>query len=199
MDFTRSDLLITGIILASGFSKRMGKDKLLIRLNGEYIIERVIKTALASDLDKVLLVYRKEEIKEIGKKHGIKTILNESAHLGQSQSLKLGVDSIKEESDYMFLMGDQPFLKADTINFLIEEYKASSKGILVPYYDSNKSMPTIFGYRYKGELMNQEGDRGGREIIEKNKEDIIEVHLKDKKLGVDVDTIKDLERVKKWT
>ena len=32
--------MITGIILASGFSSRMGKDKLLLELNGEKIIEK---------------------------------------------------------------------------------------------------------------------------------------------------------------
>ena len=75
--------MITGIIMASGFSNRMGKDKLLIEINGKKIIEWVIIALKDSNLDEIILVYRTEEIKKIGESYGIKTVLNPNAHLGQ--------------------------------------------------------------------------------------------------------------------
>ena len=60
--------MITGIIMASGFSKRMKTDKLTIEIEGMKIIERVIEATISSKLDKIILVYRTEEIRLIGEK-----------------------------------------------------------------------------------------------------------------------------------
>ena len=60
--------MITGIILASGFSKRMNRDKLLMEIDGVPMVERVIERAVESRLDEVILVYRVDEVKRIGKK-----------------------------------------------------------------------------------------------------------------------------------
>lgn len=190
--------MITGIILASGFSSRMGEDKLLLSLKSEKIIETVLKTSISSDLDRVIIVYRKEEIKEISRRYKIKAILNENASLGQSESIKIGISSIKEESDFMFIMGDQPFLKVSTINKLINEFKKTNKNILIPYYDGIRGMPSIFAYKYKDELLELKGDKGGRDLLEKYSWDLERIYLKDRLAGIDIDTKEDLEMVKKW-
>ncbi len=67
--------MITGIILASGFSKRMNRDKLLMEIDGVPMVERVIQRAVESRLDEVILVYRVDEVKRIGKKYGIQTYI----------------------------------------------------------------------------------------------------------------------------
>ena len=59
--------MITGIILlASGFSiRRMKKDKLLMDIDGEKIVERVIRACVESDLGfEIILIHRKEVSKE---------------------------------------------------------------------------------------------------------------------------------------
>ena len=190
--------MITGIILASGFSNRMGEDKLLIKLNNITLIETVISSCTESNLDKLIIVYRKNAIKEIADKYNIETILNKNADLGQSESIKIGVASIKENSNFMFIMGDQPFMDTELINKLIVEYKSSAKDILVPYYNSKRGMPSIFGKEYRDELLKLQGDKGGRVLMEKYSEDIEEIHFQDEKLGKDIDTPEDLEVVKKW-
>ncbi len=103
--------MITGIIMAAGFSKRMNKDKLILDFKGISIIERVIKAVKQSNVDKIILVYREEKIKEIGIKNGIKTVYNNMAQIGQSQSIKLGINASSiETKGFMFFVGDQPFL-----------------------------------------------------------------------------------------
>lgn len=186
--------MITGIILASGFSRRMKKDKLLIEIHGEKVIERVIKAAIDSNIDEVILVYRNEEVKEIGDKYNIRTIYNERANLGQSESLKLGVKEAKGES-YMFLVGDQPFLTSELIDKLIEEYKGSNLPILVPYYNGNRGMPMIISSTFKEELLKVIGDKGGREIVENNISKVKKVYIEEEKLGMDIDNEEDLKIV----
>ncbi|MBU5437183.1 nucleotidyltransferase family protein [Tissierella sp. MSJ-40] len=193
--------MIVGIILASGYSKRMGKDKLLIEVEGRRIIEWVIKACYESKLDKTILVYRTKEVKELGNKYGIKTIYNSTAYLGQSEGLKLGIG--KEKADaYMFLMGDQPFIRTEYINLLIEEHEKEKSKIIIPYYNGKKGTPTIFPSLFKEELMKVKGDKGGREIIEEYGFWVKKVYINDEKAGLDIDTEFDLERIEgedKWT
>ena len=189
------DKMITGIIFASGFSRRMGKDKLLLEIEGEKIIERVIRASVESDLDGVILVYRKDEIKEIGKNYGLKTIYNHKADKGQSESMRLGIKNTIESSSYMFIVGDQPFLNSDIINKLIYEYKSSKSSILIPYYNGERGMPMIMSNIYKDELLNVVGDKGGRDIVRKYSHNVHKVNIEEERLGIDIDTIDDLTKI----
>ena len=89
----------------------MGEDKLLMEVDGIKMVERVIGSCEESSLDEVILVYRKEEVRNIGEEYNIKTIYNPKAHLGQSESMKLGIKAAKANDAFMFLMGDQPLLQ----------------------------------------------------------------------------------------
>lgn len=190
--------MITGIILASGLSRRMKRDKLLINLGDKAIIEHVVEACVNSDLDKIILVYRKEQVKMIGEKYKIETIYNENASLGQSQAMKLGLGIANRDSSFMFLMGDQPFINSDWINKLILEYKKSNLPILVPFYNGTRGSPIIFGCEYRKELLKVEGDIGGREIVRREYLKVHKVYIDDPRLGTDIDTEENLEKVEKW-
>lgn len=183
--------MITGIIMASGFSRRMGRDKLMIEINGETILEKVIKTAKNSKLDKILLIYRRDEIRDIGLKYNLKTIYNPDAILGQSESVKLGVLNSHESSNYMFFVADQPYLETEVIDRLIDSFKLEGK-ITVPYFTDKFGMPLIFPNRFRDELLNTSGDKGGREIIRDNPNLVKKVYFDDEKLGKDIDSPEDL-------
>lgn len=184
--------MITGIILASGFSTRMGEDKLLLEIDGESIIEKVIRAAKKSSLDRLILVYRKEQVGLIGKKYGVKSIYNEKADLGQSQSMKLGIIEAGKTDAYMFIVGDQVFLTAQLINKLIEEYEVCKSTIVIPYFNGKRNMPMIMSSLYKDELLNVVGDKGGRDIVRDNSDQVKQINIEDAKLGIDLDTPEDL-------
>ena len=100
--------MITGIILASGFSRRMKKDKLLLEVGGMPLVERVIKACWESNLDEIILVYRREEVANIGKKYNVKTIYNANAHLGQSEGLNW--ESKRQKSFCLYVFRRRPTL-----------------------------------------------------------------------------------------
>jgi len=187
--------MITGIILASGFSSRMKEDKLLINIDGVAMVERVIKACKLSCLDDIILIYRKEEVKRIGEKYGLKTFYNPNAHLGQSEALKIGVREAKSADAYMFLLGDQPFITSKLIDKLIDEYNKTKATIVVPNYNGENGPPTIFSSTYRCELLALQGDKGGRDIIKKNIHSVQRVNIEDVKAGMDIDTIEDIYKL----
>ncbi|MDY0235889.1 MAG: NTP transferase domain-containing protein [Gudongella sp.] len=171
--------MIAGIILASGYSKRMRRDKLLLEFNSKKAVENVILAAKNSMLSRVILVYRRDKIRIIGESHGIEAIENNRAYLGQSESVKLGVSQADNVEGYLFLVGDQPLISADFINQIILKFKTCGKGIVIPIYKDKIKMPILFSNKYRDELLASEGEQGGYEIIENNPADIIYIDVKD--------------------
>lgn len=187
--------MVTGIIMAAGFSARMGKNKLMIEIEGKRIIERVIYACIHSKLDDIILVYRDDEIKSIGEEHKIKTVCNHNAHLGQSESVIAGIKNAGCNSSYMFLVGDQPFLSREIIDDLIDEFRLHSENIIIPFFNNRIGMPIIFPNRFRDDLLMINGDKGGREIINKNQNSLRKLYYENELLGMDVDTLEDLRRI----
>ncbi|MCX5886098.1 MAG: nucleotidyltransferase family protein [Proteobacteria bacterium] len=189
--------MITGIILASGFSKRMARDKLLLEIGGMPVVERVVRAAKSSLLDDIILVYQNNRVKEIGKQYGVRTVYNDSAHEGQSAAVKLGVRESRPDTDaFMFLVGDQPFLDPATINTLIECHASNPKDIIIPVYDGKRGNPAIFPSIFRDDLLAIEGDIGGRVLIEKMGERVKLVAIENSIANIDIDTQEDYERIK---
>lgn len=182
--------MITGIIMASGYSRRMGKNKLLMDFKGKPLIEHVLEAAINSELNKIILIYRDEKLCKIGKKYGIQCLFNEKSYLGQSQSVILGIRNALEGS-YMFLVGDQPFITSSLINKLIREHKKDQRKIILPTSGSKIGMPIIFPSTFKEDLLKVKGDKGGRDIIKENPDSLVKVLVENKKELIDIDNLEE--------
>lgn len=180
------------IILASGFSRRMGKNKLLLPYKGKLILKWVIEGALDLKLDRVILVYKEEAVKKLCENLDVELIYNVDAVNGQSASVVKGVKAADEFlGDYLFLMGDQPLLNVEEIRSMINAYKNSNKSIGVPLYNEVPGTPVIFSRKWRNQLLSLTGDSGGRTIIKKNKEEIFFYPIKNRIMGFDIDTEED--------
>ena len=190
-------IMITAIILASGYSKRMGQNKLLLKFKGKSLIENTIDTVLQCGFSEVILVAREEEIIEIGNRNRLKVIKNENAVKGISESIKLGVMQGKETGGYMFFTADQPFLSIDTIKALTAEFSENSEYIIVPRYEGKRGSPVIFPSDFKEDFLKLEGDVGGKVIINKNMEKVKFLEIEDSVEIVDIDTNENYENILK--
>ncbi len=190
--------MITGIILASGFSTRMNKDKLMMKLGNEFIIEHVLKNAVNSKLDDLILVYRNNDITKLSLSPEIRLVYNGEANHGQSESIKLGILNAQENSDYLFLLGDQPFVFSSIIDRIIDEYNINKGKIIVPYYMGQRGNPVIIPNEYRNELLSLSGDEGARKIIHKYKDIIKKVKFDNSIYNLDIDNINDYERAKEF-
>lgn len=189
--------MISGIILASGFSNRMGQDKLLLQIDQTTIVEKVIQAAVASVLDEVILVYRRNAVETITASYPIKAVHNIDAEKGQSTSVIRGIHAAAPATEaYVFMVGDQPFLNATTINRLAACHAEHPKKIIVPTYDGRNGNPVLFPSSYKNDLLNIQGDRGGRTVIEAAGDNVIHIKIAHSHIGYDVDTPEDFSKIK---
>lgn len=181
---------ISAVVMGSGKSERFGKNKLLEKINGVPMIEILLKKLKELPFKSIFVTYKDKEIFKICRKYNVIPLENKKYFLGQSESIKLGVENIKNEN-IMFFTGDMPFLKEKTIFEIISEFDGR---ITIPVVDGKRYSPVIFPNRYKEELLSLYGDVGGREIIKKEK-NLNFVEFFDKKQFIDIDREEDLKAV----
>ena len=163
---------MNGIILASGFSRRMGKNKLLMKIGEETILEKVIKEIKKSNISNIILVAREDNIINLGIKEKLKVVINDNAIYGQSNAIKLGLTKADLDKNFMFFCGDQPFIDSFSINKLVESSLNFKDNIIIPKVKDKIGSPIIFPNYLKFQLDKLEGDVGGREVIKNNKDKI---------------------------
>jgi len=188
--------MISAILLAAGESKRMGKPKLLMPMGDSTILEQTVDNLLDSDVDEVIVVlgYRAEEAMHRISSKPVKIAINPDYRHGMSTSIVAGLSLIDKKAEAaMLVLADQPFIDSKIINKLIEQYHAHTKGIIFPKYQNRRGHPAIFSIKYKAELSRLKGDVGGREIIEKFPDDVLEVPVDSPYINIDIDTSSDYQ------
>ena len=166
--------LITAIVMASGFSKRMGLNKLLMKYNDKFLIEHTLEKISQCDFEEKIIVTQYEEIEKLT--DNFKVVINENAHKGQSESIKLGVKSSEKCDGYMFFVADQPLINQKDIEKLIRVFRENKDFIVIPKYKEKRGNPVIYPSLYKEEILRLEGDKGGKSIIKSsNKIKYVEV------------------------
>ena len=82
---------------------------------------------------------------------------------------------------------DRPYLKADTIEDLIEGWKNSKRGIGCLCNMGEFGNPAIFSDMYREELMTLEGDVGGKRVLRRHIDDLYLHEVDDGLELVDID------------
>lgn len=184
---------IIAIILASGQGKRMGQNKLLLNFHGKPLVQWVIEKVRSIEFKEIILVYKDDCVKAIGKKYGLHTIYNEKSYLGQSQGIKIALSEVSKSSKgFMFFTGDQPLLREDTIKKLVKRFNENG-GIIVPRVNGENKIPTIFSSEFYDELMELQGDIGGRPVIKNNLDKVTFVSFDSSNEFFDIDTKEDFK------
>jgi molybdenum cofactor cytidylyltransferase len=189
--------MITGIILASGYSKRFNGNKLLTQIEGTPLLAKILEEVCASPLDEIIVVYREDAVRAIAENFPVKCLYNDYADEGMSASLKVGVRGSSDKTDgFMFFVGDQIFLKREIIRELMDTFHKYPDEILIPMCNGERTNPICFPARYREELLEITGDVGGRAIIRRLETGIRFYEIEDENFSVDIDTPEDLIQIK---
>jgi molybdenum cofactor cytidylyltransferase len=192
--------MISAVVLAAGRAERMGEQKLLLPLNDKPVLQWVLESALSSSVQEVICVVRdlKPLRQRITLAHDrLHWLINYAADRGQSTSVIAGLWAIDPRSEgALFLVGDQPLVRKDLIDALIERFEQSSALIVAPSFKGRTRNPVLCRRELFPELLKLTGDRGGRLLIEKHKSrtDLVEWHQE--MPFMDIDVREDYERLK---
>lgn len=194
------------ILMASGLSKRFGKNKLFVDFKDKPLFEHALQ--IYSDIEEItskVVVSQYEEVLLEGEKLNFIPVFNSESKLGISRSIIHGLESLgyKKNIDYLddknsgiiFAVCDQPLLQEETIRRLISAYKNSEKGIVSLRYGTKNGNPKIFSKKYISEFFKLTGDMGGKQILNKYSKDILFVDANNENELFDIDTVEDYNKL----
>ncbi len=186
--------MVSAILLAAGESQRMGRPKQLLPFGSSTILGKTIDNLLSSRADEVIVVLgtRAGAMKQVIAGRQVKVVVNPDYRKGMSASLIAGLERVDSKAQWvMVALADQPLIDKDTYNRLIEGALGCDMGIILPTYRSKRGNPVIFSIKYKDELLGLEGDVGGREILKRHPDDILEVAVGSEGVTIDINNLDD--------
>ncbi|MEO1748183.1 MAG: nucleotidyltransferase family protein [Pseudomonadota bacterium] len=178
-----------GILLAAGTSSRFGAaDKLLHPVLGKPMISHAADALRAIKLDETIAIVRAPEV---------------AAHLldfdcidvsakppSMARSLKAGIEqAIKLDADKVLIhLGDMPFVTPSLLEDIIESCRLDAPSVTKG--GQITSPPTCFPRKLLDQLMEIDGDRGARELLN-NLPNTVEVNAAEATIA-DVDKLSDI-------
>jgi len=187
---------IWAIILAAGSSTRMKQQKLLLPFNGKTIIEVVVSNAIQSVGENIMVVVGAncEEILEKMDMYPIHHCTNLNYEKGMLSSAICGFQALPATAEAaLVFLGDQPQIPFSVAQSVIEAWKKSGKGIVVPVYQNRRGHPVLIETRFIPEIEKLNQNRGLKQLLEKNPEDIFEVNCTMPEILRDIDTPEEYE------
>ncbi len=177
---------VAAIILAAGFSRRLGRPKQSLVLGGETLIERSARVAIEAGLWPVFAVVHRDAAFAHGLgQRGCRVLVNDQADEGMAASVRCGVRAAMMEPDVpgaVILTCDQVAVRPEHLRSLC----ASPQRICGSRYAGKTGVPAYFPAAYFAELLQLTGDAGARDLLRKA------AALETEDLAFDVDTEEDL-------
>ena len=189
--------MTAAIVLAAGLSRRMGRPKLLLDLQGKPVIRHTVERVIAAGFAPVLVVVgpEHEALRRALDGLGARLVVNPAPEAGQASSVRVGIQAMPAEARAALIaLGDQPGLSLEVISRLRQAMGVSGTSIAAPRYTDGLGNPVLFAAAVFPELLTLSGDRGARSVVEKDAARLAIVDVSTPMPG-DLDTPEDYARL----
>jgi molybdenum cofactor cytidylyltransferase len=170
---------IAGVLLAAGTSSRMGSNKMLFELEGESLLRRAARRALAGGLSPLLVVLGHQVERAAQELEGLdcRTVINPDYEQGISSSLKAGVAAVSElmSAAAVVMLADMPFVTPEMIAGLIARYRATTAPLVISVYrsvngeDGVAAPPMLYDRALFAEIQEMAGGRCGKQVVKRHR------------------------------
>ena len=187
---------VTAIVLAAGESRRMGRQKLLLELDGKPLIRHVVDAVSASAVDEIIVVtggHHDEVVAALG--DGVEFARNPDPSRGMLSSVRCGLEAVIETDAIAMFLGDQPRIEPKVIDAVLTAFAASEQSIAVPTMNGKRGHPLVFAAAYRDEILNSFDEVGLRGLLLAHPDELCEVPVESPAVLEDVDTPEDFEKL----
>jgi molybdenum cofactor cytidylyltransferase len=188
--------VIAAVMLAAGLARRMGRQKLLLQLQGKPVVRWSVEH-IVSHVEDVVVVTGPEDtaIRQALEDLPVRFAVNPRPQDGQGTSIAAGIAALKPwTTAALIALGDQPRMPAAVVPALLDAFRRSGKAIVAPVYQGVHGTPVLFSSEVFGELRALTGDAGARAVVKANPERVEAVAF-DLAMPPDVDTPEDYAKL----
>lgn len=188
---------LVALILAAGYSSRMGDFKPLLPMAGEPVIARAVHSFRAGGVTDIRVVtgHRARELTPVLSSLGVTPVFNENYHQGMFSSVLAGLDTFTKEVEGFFLLpGDMPLVKNATITRLVRQYRQISAPVIYPCFRGRRGHPPLITRACFAAIRNPGADGNLRQVLERFNGSACELACSDQGLLLDLDTPADYQK-----
>ena len=193
---------IVALILAAGFSSRMGACKPLLPFGESSVIATAVtsfRQAGISDI-RVVIGYHGDKILPVLKELQVRPIWNERYAEGMFSSVLAGVQTFDDQIKAFFLLPvDTPLVKRYSLKTMIRLYRQTGAAVIYPTFRGKRGHPPLIDQQCFDHILAADGVGTLKNILEVFSPLAMEVELPDRGLILDMDTPEDYAYLTKYS
>ena len=192
--------VLAALILAAGYSSRMGQFKPLLSLDEKTVIESTIATFRNAGITRISVItgHESAQLQPFLKSRGVSVVHNPDYASGMYSSVQAGIKSLPADIDACFLLpADIPLVRPSTVITITEYYRSIRPSIIYPVFQGQHGHPPLIARSLFAEILAGDGAGGLRALLQHHQADASEVEVFDEGVLLDMDTPEDYERLVK--
>ncbi|MDR3370927.1 DVU_1551 family NTP transferase [Rhodoferax sp.] len=200
MSETRRPPVFAALILAAGYSSRMGHFKPLLPLDGKTVIESSIGTFHGAGISRIMVVtgHEAEQLQPLLKDMGISAVHNPYSASGMYSSVQAGIQALPGDVDACFLLpADIPLVRPVTVKMITERYASGQPSVVYPAFQGQRGHPPLIANSLFAEILAGNGEGGLCALLQRHETDASKVEVFDEGILLDMDTPQDYARLTK--
>ncbi|NLB83973.1 MAG: NTP transferase domain-containing protein, partial [Synergistaceae bacterium] len=187
---------VAAVVLAAGYSQRMGFFKPLRKIRGRSPLQRIFSSLTEAGIREIIVVtgHRRKETEEAVSHLGGKTVFNLRFSQGMFTSVQAGIAALSSHARAFFLLpADIPLVRPSTLRLLLK--RGAFDRIIYPVFLAERGHPPLIGTSFIPSILSYGGDGGLRKILESRNEWAEDLSVADEGVLLDMDTPADYERI----
>jgi molybdenum cofactor cytidylyltransferase len=155
------------IVLAAGFSSRLGRPKALARVHGVSLLRRTLELAATLKCAKIIAVVARRSAQHSAQSRGIEVtfVTNSRRNQGLSSSVRRGIAEARYAPAVLLLPVDLARLKSRELARLLRRWRAAPRSVIARRIGRIGAAPLVLPRRLYPRALRITGDVGLRELL----------------------------------
>lgn len=186
---------IAGIILAAGYSSRMGDFKPLLLIGDRSAVEWIADTYKNAGIRSAITVtgYKRELLLPIIEKKGLREAYNQAYGMGMFTSIQRGIRAAMAvfhdgPEGYFLMLADSPLVSAEVLKQIMDQHRDVPDAFIVPCYQGKKGHPLFIPACFTREILDHGGEGGLKTVTSRHEDRMIRLEVDDESVVLDMDT-----------
>lgn len=180
-------------LLAGGSSRRLGRSKPLLRIDGATLLRRAVEGLLATAPLQIIVVLRPSDHEVEAELRGlpVEVCPNPRHAEGMAMSLRAALLATHQDAQGLLVcVCDQPVLRAEHLRLLCERWRQAPQHAAASGYAGTVGVPALLPREWFPAVAGLRGDQGARALLRARPEQVSVVP--EETLAWDIDTPADV-------
>jgi molybdenum cofactor cytidylyltransferase len=187
--------MIAAVVLAAGFSRRMGSPKLALPWGNTTVLGQVLQVLRAAGVDETIAVTgaQRKVVETICAGEATRTVHNPAYQTGDMlSSLQAGLQALAPTTPAaLVVLGDQPRIQAAVVQGVMRQHAEQGASLVVPSYLRRRGHPWLLGSKWWAEVLEMRPPTTLRDFLRRHSNDTLYLDVGDDSIIDDIDTRED--------